>query len=429
MTPSKILIGQFAIVFSIIVLANWAATQWVASSLQYQAGLGPAWFFIYEQPIYKPWRLYQWWYAYEAYTPDLFAKGGAIAVSGGVFGIFAAVIGSIWRSRWEANVSTFGSARWANLRDIQEAKLFKEKGVFLGQLRSNYLRHDGPEHVIAFAPTRSGKGVGLVVPTLLTWPKSVVVHDIKGENWNITSGWRSKFGLCLRFDPTDSNSPKYNPLLEVSRGINEVRDVQNIADILVDPDGALERRSHWDKTAHTLLVGVILHVLYAEERKSLNSCAALLSNPQRTFELTLSLMLQTKHLGEEGVHPVIAQSARELLNKSANERSGVLSTALSCLSLYRDPIIAEITSTSEWNVKDLVSGPNPVSLYLVVPPSDISRTKPLMRMILNQIGRRLTQELPAQTKPRLLLMLDEFPALGRMDFFETSLAFLAGYGI
>ncbi|MFC7293014.1 IncP-type conjugal transfer protein TraG [Hirschia litorea] len=429
MTPSKILIGQFAIVSGIIILANWIATQWVASSLHYQVGLGSVWFFIDEQPIYYPWRIYQWWYAYEAYSPSIFAQGGLIAVSGGVFGILAAVIGSIWRSRWEKNVSTFGSARWADMKDIKKANLFEEKGVFLGRLHSKYLRHNGPEHVLAFAPTRSGKGVGLVIPTLLSWPKSVVVHDIKGENWDITSGWRSKFGPCLKFDPTDLSSSKYNPLLEVRRGINEVRDVQNIADILVDPEGSLERRSHWDKTAHTLLVGVILHVLYAEKKKSLNSCALLLSHPKRSFELTLSLMLQTKHLGEEGVHPVIAQSVRELLNKSANERSGVLSTALSCLSLYRDPIISEITSASEWRVEDLVNTAQPVSLYLVVPPSDISRTKPLIRMILNQIGRRLTQELPTQARTRLLLMLDEFPALGRLDFFETSLAFLAGYGI
>ncbi len=246
---------------------------------------------------------------------------------------------------------------------------------------------------------------------------------------NASLGWRSKLGPCLRFDPTDVKSPKYNPLMEVRRGINEVRDVQNIADILVDPDGSLERRSHWDKTAHSLLVGIILHVLYAEKDKTLNACATLLSNPDRPFELTLSLMMQTQHLGKKGVHPIIAQSARELLNKSANERSGVLSTALSFLSLYRDPIIAEITSSSEWQIDDLVGEKEAMSLYLVVPPSDISRTKPLMRMILNQIGRRLTQELPPNSHSRLLLMLDEFPALGRLDYFETTLAFLAGYGI
>jgi type IV secretion system protein VirD4 len=134
---------------------------------------------------------------------------------------------------------------------------------------------------------------------------------------------------------------------------------------------------------------------------------------------------------------VVASTARELLNKSDNERSGVLSTAMSFLGLYRDPTVAAVTSHCDWRIADLVEAPHPVSLYLVVPPSDISRTKPLIRLVLNQIGRRLTEKLDAarlgsplgESRHRLLMMLDEFPALGRLDFFETSLAFLAGYGV
>src|SRR5258708_615866 len=141
-------------------------------------------------------------------------------------------------------------------------------------------------------------------------------------------------------------------------------------------------------------------------------------------------MMTTTHLGEAGPHPVIASAARELLNKSENERSGVLSTAMSFLGLYRDPVVATVTRRCEWRIRDLVEGSKPSTLYLVVPPSDISRTKPLVRLILNQIGRRLTEELESkQRRHRLLLMLDEFPALGRLDFFESALAFMAGYGL
>ena len=162
----------------------------------------------------------------------------------------------------------------------------------------DYLRHDGPEHVLCFAPTRSGKGVGLVVPTLLTWPGSAIVHDIKGENWKLTAGWRARFGRVLLFDPTNARSAAYNPLLEVRRGEWEVRDVQNIADILVDPEGALERRNHWEKTSHSLLVGAILHVLYAEADKTLAGVANFLSDPKRPIEATLRAMMTTPHLGE-----------------------------------------------------------------------------------------------------------------------------------
>ena len=153
---------------------------------------------------------------------------------------------------------------------------------------------------------------------------SCIVHDIKGENWTLTSGFRARHGRVLLFDPTNSGVAAYNPLLEVRRGEWEVRDVQNIADVLVDPEGALEKRNHWEKTSHALLVGAILHVLYAEQNKTLAGVANFLSDPKRTIEATLDAMMTTAHLGNSGPHPVIASAARELLNKSENERSGVL---------------------------------------------------------------------------------------------------------
>jgi type IV secretion system protein VirD4 len=103
---------------------------------------------------------------------------------------------------------------------------------------------------------------------------------------------------------------------------------------------------------------------------------------------------------------------------------------MSFLGLYRDPVVARVTRRCDWRIVDLIADGRPATLYLVVPPSDISRTKPLIRLVLNQIGRRLTEELNAKNRRhRLLLMLDEFPALGRLDFFESALAFMAGYGL
>ena len=435
MTPTKLLIGQILVVFAIIALGLWAATQWAASMLAYQEGLGPFWFRFGEFRLYRPWALFGWWFHYDAYARSVFNKAGALAGASGLFGCAAAVAGSLWRARQSGAVTTYGSARWASEREVRSAGLFGDAGVFLGTLDGSYLRHDGPEHVMAIAPTRSGKGVGLVIPTLLSWTGSAVIHDIKGENWALTAGWRSRFSHCLLFNPTDGRSAHYNPLLEVRRGPEEVRDVQNVADILVDPEGALERRNHWEKTSHGLLVGAILHILYAEEEKTLARVATFLSDPRRSFVATLQVMMTTNHLGTKEaplVHPVVASAARELLNKSGNERSGVLSTAMSFLGLYRDPTVAAVTSDCDWRIDDLVDADRPVSLYLVIPPSDISRTKPLVRLLLNQIGRRLTERLQSVGEappPRLLMMLDEFPALGRLDFFETALAFMAGYGI
>jgi type IV secretion system protein VirD4 len=430
MNATKILWTQILLVSAVALAFVWGATEWTAWRLAFQPQLGHPWFRLLGCSFYQPAAFFWWWFAYDAYARDIFVEGAYIAASGGFTVVIIAIAMSVWRAREARSVTTFGSARWAEAGAVRKASLLGTDGVLLGRWRDEYLRHDGPEHVLCFAPTRSGKGVGLVVPTLLTWPGSAIVHDIKGENWSLTAGWRARFGRVLLFDPTNVLSAAYNPLLEVRRGEWEVRDVQNIADVLVDPEGALERRNHWEKTSHSLLVGAILHVLYAETDKTLAGVANFLSDPRRPIETTLRAMMTTPHLGRQGVHPVVASSARELLNKSDNERSGVLSTAMSFLGLYRDPVVATVTRQCDWRIRDLVEEKAPASLYLVVPPSDISRTKPLVRLILNQIGRRLTEELESKgRRHRLLLMLDEFPALGRLDFFESALAFMAGYGL
>ncbi len=191
-------------------------------------------------------------------------------------------------------------------------------------------------------------------------------------------------------------------------------------------------KDHWQTTAHSLLSGAILHVLYAEADKTLAGVARFLSNPSRTQKQTLKHMLTTSHL-PAGPHPVVAQAAREMLNKSMNELSGVFSTAMACLGLYRDPVVARATSESDFRIADLMHADAPVSLYLVVPPSDLTRTRPIIRLMLNQIGRRLTESMQvggkAAYKHRLLLLLDEFPSLGKLEFFETALAFIASYGL
>lgn len=341
-----------------------------------------------------------------------------------------------------------GSAAWATESEVLKEGKFDD-GVYIGGYkRSNgtvaYLRHNGPEHLIAFAPSRSGKGVGLILPTLLSWRESCFVIDIKGENYALTSGWRRNHAgnTVIKFDPTDieCNGARFNPLEEIRLGTeHEIQDVQNIVTMVVDPDGT-GLNDHWQKTGSALLVGAILHSLYVGKKEqtatTLKDISDLLSDPDRAFTDVLNDMLKTKHT-DEGTHEVVAKSAREMLNKAPNESSGVLSTALSYLSLYRDPIVAKNTSASDFKIRDLMNHDKPVSLYLIVPPSDISRINPLTRLIVNQVIRTLTSEKvqfrsgrPVKNyKHRLLLQLDEFPALGKLEIFEESLAYIAGYGL
>jgi type IV secretion system protein VirD4 len=430
----------------------WVSTEYVAAGLHHPPEIGVPWAVIGPWPVYVPWGWLVWSSIGASRAPTLFRDASGITTIGAVAGCAAAAL-IVGRRKPSGPSRAHGSSRRATTAEIRRAGLLRETGVVLGQTNDavfrhtvdaagrtqtvlrkagRLLRHDGPEHVFCFAPTRSGKGIGVVVPTLLSWPHSVLVYDIKKENWSLTAGWRRQFSRVWRFEPTAVDSLRFNPLLEIRKGWNEVRDVQNVADLLVDPAGEKDTRDHWQVTAHSLLTGAILHVLYTEDDKTLSGVARFLSNPAATQTQTLERMLETPHLGDRP-HPAVAQAAREMLSKSENELSGVLSTALACLGLYRDPVVARNTSASDFRIADLMNADAPVSLYLVVPPSDLARTRPIIRLMLNQIGRRLTESMQVGTqtayKHRLLILLDEFPSLGRLEFFESALGFMAGYGL
>lgn len=429
-----------------------AATQYLARTYHDAPALGEPLVSLRAGNVYAPSSWYTWQKRWGKHAPKTFGMAMGIAFAGVVLGLG---VGLRLRgnSRQPKPTGAYGTARWSEDSELDEAGLLGARGVVLCQTADakfrrrgasgwsqaspgRLIRHDGPEHALVFAPTRSGKGVGVVVPTLLAWTGSVIVYDMKRENWEITAGWRRRFSHCLRFEPTAVHSVRFNPLMEVRPAPLDVRDAQNIAEILVNPDTTEEQRDHWKLTGHAFLVAVILHVLYAEENKSLAGVLELLTDPTRHLLDLLHLMLETRHL-PDGPHPAVAGGAREMLNRSENERSGVLSTAISFLSVYRDPLIAANTRVSDFSLADIMCAERPTSLYLVVPPSDFDRTRPVMRLLLNFFGRRLTEHLEQvdgpgglrQKRHRLLYLIDEFPSLGRMPFFVTSLAFLAGYRI
>jgi type IV secretion system protein VirD4 len=414
--------------------------------------------------IYPPWKIIQWAGKWYSQYPDTFMRAGSVGILVAGVGLIGLVVAKmVLANSSKANEYLHGSARWANVKDIQAAGLLPKArtfwqfisgkepaasaGVYVGAWldkngRQHYLRHNGPEHVLCYAPTRSGKGVGLVVPTLLSWGHSAVITDLKGELWALTSGWRQKHAKnkVLRFEPAIANgSVCWNPLDEIRVCTeNEVGDVQNLATLLVDPDGkGLE--SHWQKTGQALLVGVILHSLYKAKADgttaSLPSVDAMLSDPNRDIRELWMEMTTYGHVDGQN-HPVIGSAARDMLDRPDEEAGSVLSTAKSYLALYRDPIVARNVSKSEFAIKDLMHIDSPVSLYIVTQPNDKARLRPLVRVMVNMVVRLLTDKMDfengrpvARYKHRLLMMLDEFPSLGKLEIMQESLAFVAGYGI
>ena len=380
--------------------------------------------------------------------------------------------------------ASFGSALWRALaRRGPSPPPDPHDGVFIGAYvhgrrfskpRTLYLRHNGPEHVLAFAPTRSGKGVGLVLPTLLTWRESALVHDPKGEAWALTSGFRhERLGQrVFHFDPANADTARvaaFNPLAEIRVGTSwEVGDAQNVATILVDPDGR-GLKDHWDKTGQALMSALILHCCYAarneqnrpgrfadvvrffcvDDEDGPASAARPQTSPMYADQppesglvKRLTAMKNYDHrqrgFGDDttGPHPMIAEEAQSMLNKEEREQTSVASTVISNLTLYRDPTIAANTGRSDWRIADLMHAARPATAYLVVRPSDADRLRPLMRLIATQIVRALTNEMDfrdgrsvANYRHRLLLMLDEFTALKKLSVVEEALAYMAGYGI
>lgn len=439
--------GLLALIVLAFMLAGLsAATQLFARDMAYQATLGRSW-----HHLYAPWRIVTWFTHWQK-VPSLarfFSKAmgiGTLVAGGGI--LVAAIIKMRMAGRNKGNEFLHGSARWADLKDIEAAGLIDNNGVYVGAYEQKngktvYLRHNGPEHCLTYAPTRSGKGVGLVIPTLLSWPASTVVADLKGELWALTAGWRKKHAnqIVIRFEPaTSRGSARWNPLDEIRVGTdNEVADVQNLATLIVDPDGkGLE--SHWQKTSQALFVGVILHAIYKAKNggppATMAEVDALLTDPARPIGELWKEMTSYGHLPGGKNHTVVGRAARDMMDRPDEEAGSVLSTAKSYIELYRDPIVAANTGTSDFAIRDLMNGEQPVSLYIITQPTDKNRLRPLVRIMLNMMVRILAPKqefengrVKANYKHRMLFMIDEFPSLGKLEIIQESLAFAAGYGL
>ena len=436
-------VGQAAWVFAVLALGLFSATQFAAYQFNYQPALG-----VNAHGLYPPWMILLWGARWQGRFVEIFSKAGSIGIMVSTIGMVGLFMRKLLRANTsKANEYMHGSARWASEKDIKGAALLDNDGVYVGgwldsKNRLRYLRHNGPEHVLCYAPTRSGKGVGLVVPTLLSWPHSAVITDLKGELWELSSGWRKTHGhnKVLRFEPARlTGCVGFNPLEEIRLDTEyEVGDVQNLATLIVDPQGK-GLNDHWQKTSQSLLVGCILHILYKSGKEgtlaTLPALDAMLADPKKPVSELWEEMTVYAHKNGEN-HPVVGAAGRDMMDRPIEEAGSVLSTAKSYLSLYRDPVVAKNVSKSEFRIRDLMNFDDPVSLYIVTQPNDKTRLRPLVRVLVNMIVRLLADKIrfekgrpKPEYKHRLLMMLDEFASLGKLEIMQESLAFVAGYGI
>jgi len=447
----------------LIIASFFASTQTLARNLHYNPRfVGYPWFvFNGKYPVYYPFLILP--LTIKGMSARDMELGNIIFNSTMIFvgGVFLAVL-LYFIMVWARNVlhkdqNIHGTSRWANTKDIRAVGLFEEAGVVVGQeesakvdysvkngsvklsLRSpgRVLRHSGQTSTIMFAPTRSGKGVSSVIPTCLDYPHSLITIDPKGENFNITSGYRRKFSHILRLSPVSNDTLCFNILDELTRE-SAYRDASMIADILTSPaDGRVDGSSkHWVDTARDLLTGVILHVRCSNlPDKSLYGCLEFLSQAATGEDKGTALldsMINSVHRDGK-IHEIIANVAKRNKARPDDERGSVFSTAVTALQVFEDPMVRNCSSSSDFCLNDFKVFDNPLSLYITVPFPDLDRLSSFIRIIVTFILRKFSQDEvqfgEQKLKHPILFLIDEFPTLGTFTALETMMGILAGYGI
>jgi len=404
--------------------------------------------------FYWPWAWFGWAKAYGrvhrlAYLGDL-GLGLAVFLAPMCVTVFI-----LKATGARPQVRSFGAGAWAKKPDLARAKMMAQSGDYsgrvFGQFQGRMLVYKGNEPAIVVGATRSGKGAGHVVPTLTAWPESAFIYDRKGELWEITVDRRKTFSHCIKFDPTDPNTVRWNPLFEVRKGRMEVADIQNVVGILVDPLGLKAGDlSFWDQSAASFFTALILHVLYTapDDKKHLAEVRRMLTN----LEPTLHAMLNTKHrfkpdeFASDGMardqdgapipetHPEVKLGAQALALMDDRVKSNVIATMQASVALWADPLVEYATSASDFVIGDLVCSEHPVSFYLQTPQAHADRLAFLVRVFTRQTLNSQMETLDRDGRGRLkrhpmLMLLDEFPKLGALPFLENAAGEMTGYGI
>ena len=374
-----------------------------------------------------PLTLYQYWFHYGA--EKQVQKWLYIASGLSLFAILSPV--ALFFA--PAKQSLFGDARFATSREIKQAGLLGSKGIIVGLYMNMYLMFGGSQHVIMSAPTRSGKGVGIVIPNLLTWPDSMVILDIKQENHAITSGFRTKHGQpCYLFNPgaTDYRTHRYNPLAYISDDPNfRIDDVQKIGNMLFPDQAGTD--PIWTATPRALFLGLVLFL--AETPGKLVTIGQVLRESLADGDgaAYLAKIINDRAAENNPLSNACVMALNSYISiTSENTRSGVMTSFRSRLELWMNPLVDAATSANDFDLRDLRK--RRMTVYLGVTPDNLDRMAPLLNLFFQQLIDLNTRELPERNpdlKYQCLLLPDEFTAMGKIQVLSKGISYIAGYGL
>lgn len=344
-----------------------------------------------------------------------------------------------------------GSARFANAMEIRQAGLLpnntkkppKYPSLIIGKSQGQYLYWHSNEFALLAAPTRGGKGIGLVVPNLLHYSDSVVVFDPKGENWELTAGFRAKHGQeCFLFSPDsqDGKTHRWNPLGYIRRDNRFlVADVGGIAQLLYPTgSGSDGTQKFFNDNAQALFMGLVLYLIHqekTEQDKENTTLAAVLAMTTPFGKSFKEWILDTIEEHEKMADPLSPVCVSALLsyagNASENTSAGILSSMTAPLNVFRDPFVAKATSANDFDLLQLRQ--KKMSIYIKLTPDNIAKFSVMVNLLFSQIiNLNVRQGLPEHNKKlkyQCLLMLDEFTALGHIGIIQSAIAYIAGYNI
>lgn len=415
-----------------LLLGLTAATQFIAWAFNDAPALGARLTFG-DVALYPPAAFIAWRNEFGELHPKEFKAALGIVLAGMLAG--AVLASSLGGSHDTARDRRRGRG-WGGWMDAWRSGLLGRQGCVIGKLNGRLITTTDLRPTLVTGGTRSGKGRGHVVPTLLNWTGSVLVHDPKGELWRLTAGWRAKFSHVLYFNPRDRHSACFNPLAEIEPGPNEVTQVQRLVAILADPSGRVQDEAIWDKAGAEIVEAVVLDTCYTAKSGEKN----LLTVKRRLADLdaTAAQMLKTLHrIGSDGkpeTHPFIRDAATGYVSMHDRFRTSVQGTARSYFKWLAGGDIERALSRSDFRLGDLMCAEAPMSLYVQVSAADSVALRPLVRMMFYAASQALTLDEHDDTTGRpkrrhLLMVMDEFPLLGRLDFFEKSLRLMSSYGL
>lgn len=342
------------------------------------------------------------------------------------------VVVALVTSLWPSPRPLHGEARFAPRSEIDEQGMLGEEGILLGEYQGRYLLLPGQQSVLVAAPSRSGKGTGIMIPNLLHWPGSVVAQDVKIENWRLTAGYRRKMGQeCHLFSPLERYTARWNPYTYVSPEPDlRISGLQLIGDMLIPDEGSND--PFWPSSARSLFLGLSLYVF---ETPGLPRTIGEVLR-QGTGSYSDSFGAHWRSVIERraaGANPLSAQCVRSLsdvIDLAPVTASSIRKTFTSRLELWSLPLIDAATSADDFDLRQLRR--RPISIYIGIKPHDLRRLRPLLALFYQQCIALQTEELPEDNpdlRYQLLMAMDEFTAPGRIPIIADAIPYLGGYNV